>query len=143
VLIASSGAGPCGRSLWVGDPGFFEKKPTTYSNFVKRIACISEPAACYIDRLLFEMRQSGEIAQFIVGTSVPNLNDRALLGNHRIILPAEPLIARFYDFSLTVQKHLYSGENETLAATRDLLLPKLMSGEVRVRDAAKHIGNAT
>lgn len=36
-----------------------------------------------------------------------------------------------------------SEEIDTLAATRDLLLPKLMSGEVRVRDAAKHIGNAT
>ncbi len=28
-------------------------------------------------------------------------------------------------------------ENKTLAATRDLLLPKLISGEVRVRDAEK------
>jgi type I restriction enzyme S subunit len=28
-------------------------------------------------------------------------------------------------------------ECETLAATRDLLLPKLMSGEIRVRDAEK------
>ena len=26
-------------------------------------------------------------------------------------------------------------ENQTLAATRDLLLPKLMSGEIRLRDA--------
>jgi type I restriction enzyme S subunit len=26
-------------------------------------------------------------------------------------------------------------ENRTLSATRDLLLPKLMSGEIRVRDA--------
>ncbi|MCA3039698.1 MAG: restriction endonuclease subunit S [Rhodocyclaceae bacterium] len=34
-------------------------------------------------------------------------------------------------------------ENRTLAATRDSLLPKLMSGEVRVRDAAKHSGQAT
>ncbi|WP_174503992.1 restriction endonuclease subunit S [Acidiphilium sp. C61] len=30
-----------------------------------------------------------------------------------------------------------SEETETLAATRDLLLPKLMSGEIRVRDAEK------
>ncbi len=29
------------------------------------------------------------------------------------------------------------GEIKTLAATRDLLLPKLMSGEIRVRDAEK------
>ena len=34
-------------------------------------------------------------------------------------------------------------ENRTLAATRDLLLPKLMSGEVRVKDAAKLVGAVT
>ena len=34
-------------------------------------------------------------------------------------------------------------ENYTLAVTRDFLLPKLMSGEVRVKDAAKHIGKTT
>jgi type I restriction enzyme S subunit len=31
-------------------------------------------------------------------------------------------------------------EAQTLAATRDLLLPKLMSGEIRVRDAEKIVG---
>lgn len=31
-------------------------------------------------------------------------------------------------------------ESRTLAATRDLLLPKLMSGEVRVKDAEKQVG---
>lgn len=34
-------------------------------------------------------------------------------------------------------------ESCTLAATRDLLLPKLMSGEVRVKDAEKLVGEAT
>lgn len=34
-------------------------------------------------------------------------------------------------------------ENRTLAATRDFLLPKLMSGEVRVKDAEKLVGEAT
>jgi type I restriction enzyme S subunit len=33
-------------------------------------------------------------------------------------------------------------ENRTLAATRDFLLPKLMSGEVRVKDAEKLVGEA-
>jgi type I restriction enzyme S subunit len=34
-------------------------------------------------------------------------------------------------------------EMETLAAMRDLLLPKLMSGEVRTKDAEKIVGEAT
>ncbi|MGE0004839.1 MAG: restriction endonuclease subunit S [Parvibaculaceae bacterium] len=34
-------------------------------------------------------------------------------------------------------------ENRSLATTRDFLLPKLMSGEVRVKDAEKIVGEAT
>jgi type I restriction enzyme S subunit len=34
-------------------------------------------------------------------------------------------------------------ENRTLAATRDFLLPKLMSGEVRVKEAERLVGKAT
>ncbi|MCA1381463.1 restriction endonuclease subunit S [Bradyrhizobium sp. BRP23] len=34
-------------------------------------------------------------------------------------------------------------ESRSLAATRDLLLPKLMSGEVRVKDAEKNVGEVT
>ena len=34
-------------------------------------------------------------------------------------------------------------ENRTLVATRDFLLPKLMSGEVRLKDAEKLVGEAT
>lgn len=33
-------------------------------------------------------------------------------------------------------------ESQTLAATRHLLLPKLMSGEIRIRDAEKIAGEA-
>jgi len=36
-----------------------------------------------------------------------------------------------------------SREARTLAQTRDLLLPKLMSGEVRVKDAERQVGEAT
>lgn len=34
-------------------------------------------------------------------------------------------------------------ENQTLAQLRDTLLPKLMSGELRVRDAEKMVEDAT
>jgi type I restriction enzyme S subunit len=39
--------------------------------------------------------------------------------------------------SLSSQQIRRVHENDSLAATRDLLLPKLMSGEIRVRDAEK------
>jgi type I restriction enzyme S subunit len=35
-----------------------------------------------------------------------------------------------------------SEESSRLASTRDLLLPKLMSGEIKVKDAEEKIGEA-
>jgi type I restriction enzyme S subunit len=48
---------------------------------------------------------------------------------------------RLHDLIVPMFKRIAANgkENETLAATRDLLLPKLMSGEIRVRDAEKAI----
>ncbi len=135
VLIAASGAGPCGRPLWVGIEDFYNScknsRRTIYSNFVKRLHCKSPSVACFLDRHLNEMRESGEIQKYISGTSVPNLNDKGLLQAHQILLPSESLLDVFLEVALFVQRHLFSGENSTLAQTRDLLLPKLMSGEIR------------
>ncbi len=143
VLIASSGAGPCGRPLWVGIEGFFADhdncRQTIYSNFVKRLQCSSPAVACFLDRHLYEMRTSGEIQKYISGTSIPNLNDKGLLQSHRIILPPDCLLDAFLGFALIVQRHHFSGENHTLAQTRDLLLPKLMSGEIRLHEAEKTV----
>ena len=147
ILIASSGAGPCGRTLWVGTKGFFNcsktGRQTIYSNFVKRLHCVSPRIACFFDRHLHEMRATGEIQKYISGTSVPNLNDKALLQAHQIILPTEPLLDAFYEFALIVQRRLFSRENATLAQTRDLLLPKLMSGKIRIPDAEKALESVT
>lgn len=56
-----------------------------------------------------------------------------------LILPTKPLIDAFNEFAHKV--HLKIGknrlENETLTHLRDLLLPKLMSGEIRIKDAEK------
>ena len=143
VLIASSGVGPCGRSLWVGIEGFFKNYKnggqTIYSNFVKRLHCISPAVACFLDRYLYEMRVSGEIQEYISGTSVPNLNDKGLLQSHKVVLPSESLLRAFFEFTLIVQRHLFSGENALLAQTRDLLLPKLMSGEIRFTEAEEAV----
>ncbi len=61
----------------------------------------------------------------VTGTEIVFAGESTLLAFNQI---AEPLRARI--------EHS-KNENRTLAETRDYLLPKLMSGEVRVRDAEK------
>lgn len=59
---------------------------------------------------------------------------------------ATPEVLRAFDeVAMPIFGRIVSNEKEsrTLAATRDLLLPKLMSGEVRVKDAENFIGEAT
>jgi type I restriction enzyme S subunit len=63
----------------------------------------------------------------------------------RAIIPGNGLIDRFELLVTPLFKRMLANieESRTLADTRDLLLPKLMSGEVRVKDAEKIVGEAT
>lgn len=55
------------------------------------------------------------------------------------------ILRAFDEVAMPLFERIVANETEsrTLAATRDLLLPKLMSGEIRVRDAEKLVGEAT
>ena len=141
LLIAASGAGPCGRPLWCA-PEIAElfDVPVIYSNFVKRFSTPSSGHAIYLDRILIQKFEDRSIGDFINGTSVPNLDAPGLLSGCRILLPPPDVVETFARFCLPMYARLYSKENITLAALRDTLLPKLISGELRVPDAERIAG---
>ncbi len=60
----------------------------------------------------------------------------------RFVLPPQPLVERFSALFTPMQARLdrIVNENEELAALRDALLPKLISGELRVPDAERIAG---
>jgi len=134
VLIASSGAGPCGRPLWAG-AGFeaLYGMPVIFSNFVKRLDCGSPARAIYIDRLLAEMRETREIWNYINGTSIPNLDDRLLLATKKVIVPDKSVLSEFEGVARAIYERLYSQKAQTLATLRDTLLPRLISGQLRLQ----------
>jgi type I restriction enzyme S subunit len=64
------------------------------------------------------------------------------LSNAKVVVPPEHLILsadRIMSpiFQKTVSSSL---ESRTLASIRDVLLPKLISGEIRIKDAEKMVG---
>lgn len=67
------------------------------------------------------------------------------LADYRIPRLAEERAVRFNDFVMPLVERVGSAivENHTLAELRDTLLPKLMSGEIRVRDAEKAVEDVT
>ncbi len=54
------------------------------------------------------------------------------IASQNILREFDKMVRPFFERIVTNEK-----ESRTLAQTRDLLLPKLMSGEIRVRDAEK------
>ncbi len=84
-----------------------------------------------------EMRIKG------TGVAIPGLNSTQVKSLSVVVPNGE--IAKQLNLALEpfVTRILANcNESKTLAATRDFLLPKLMSGEVRVKDAEKLVGEA-
>jgi type I restriction enzyme S subunit len=61
-----------------------------------------------------------------------------------VMLPPEPLLAAFERVASPKFHRILSNsiESTSLAAIRDALLPKLLSGEIRVREAERIVGSA-
>jgi len=143
LLIAASGAGPCGRPLWCSSLiNQAYNQPVIYSNFVKRFSAHSPEYAVYLDRLFQEKFIDKSIQDFITGTSVPNLDSKGLIAGFRIVVPPEQILKIFYKQNKPIFEKLYSVENIALSNLRDTLLPKLISGELRVPDAEKFVEEA-
>lgn len=66
-------------------------------------------------------------------------------GNFRplpVVVPSEPVLRAFDAIAMPLYERIAKNEREsrTLAQTRDLLLPRLMSGELRVAEAERLVG---
>ncbi|HWU29906.1 MAG TPA: restriction endonuclease subunit S [Microbacterium sp.] len=123
-----------GKAAWIslGDP------PAVFASYLVRLQATIEYHAPFIYEFLrgeqyrryCEGAMQGSVqknmnAKVIVGTTMP-LPDRAALREYA---------GRFHGLRALMSSALR--ENRTLAATRDALLPQLMSGKLRVRDAER------
>ncbi|MFJ6303070.1 restriction endonuclease subunit S [Pseudarthrobacter oxydans] len=80
----------------------------------------------------------------MVGTSGRQRVSALDLSGYTVRKPAESALTKFGDAAKSTFPLVKSltDENRTLAATRDALLPQLISGNLRVRDAEKVLENA-
>jgi type I restriction enzyme S subunit len=74
------------------------------------------------------------------GTTVLHLSKEAV-PSYPFVCPTPELVRAFDDLAGSVLDRIQSGEQEshTVATLRDTLLPKLISGELRVTDAERHV----
>jgi type I restriction enzyme S subunit len=97
-------------------------------------------------RFIFEFLRSPygmqQLLAFTSQTGVPAIaRPTTSVKSLDIIVPSRPLIIAFDKLiaPLADREVANLSETRTLAAIRDLLLPKLMSGESRVKDAEKAV----
>ncbi|HTV73438.1 MAG TPA: restriction endonuclease subunit S [Candidatus Acidoferrales bacterium] len=81
-----------------------------------------------------------KFATMVTGTSGSHqrVKSESLLAMHTVA-PSEPIVAAFTDMSASMLGRIASARSEsvTLSKIRDALLPKLISGEIRVADAER------
>jgi type I restriction enzyme S subunit len=77
------------------------------------------------------------------GSVQANMNAKVIVGAD-LVVPPKPIVEAFLAKVLPLRHRMVANLNEssTLAAIRDALLPKLLSGEIRIKDAEKFVGEA-
>ncbi len=74
------------------------------------------------------------------GTTMPIIN-KSTFENIKVIYPTNEVLRDFEEYILTWddQMHVNTKETQTLTTLRDTLLPKLISGDIRVKDVEQTI----
>jgi type I restriction enzyme S subunit len=117
-----------GITTWV--PGDFFAIDTTFY--------VVPTANCHSLHFLFHVLQSHDLASLGADSAVPGLN-RNMAYMSTQVLPPGTLLEKFDSYAsvLALRIHQSTEESRTLAGLRDTLLPKLISGELRVKDAER------
>ena len=86
---------------------------------------------------LFFALTSHELSSVSADSAVPGLN-RNLAYMNRQLVPNQLIVDEFNDYvgAIFSRRHGLEEESRVLAAQRDVLLPRLVSGEVRVEEAS-------
>lgn len=84
--------------------------------------------------------QSVDLKSLNSGSAVPSLN-RNNVHNMPVGIPQETVVTAYDKLASPIFEKIQSinTENQTLATLRDTLLPRLMSGELRVGEAKKEL----
>lgn len=118
----------------------FRVNPPSYPSD-NTLAVIPNAKSLFI-LLYFRLKQL-DYASLNRGSTQPLLT-QADLKSQSLILPCGEVLDRFSAIVSPIMEYIDRLENEskTLASTRDALLPKLLSGEIRVSDAEDQIEEA-
>lgn len=100
---------------------------------IHRIRCRDGIPHEYLYQTLRHHGQSGQLATLFTGATIKHL-PREKLAKVAVVVPPPELLKDFTDVARPIENQigLLEAENRRAAEARDLLLPRLMSGELAV-----------
>jgi type I restriction enzyme, S subunit len=121
-----------------GNPGVVTWAPTDF--FAIDTTFFVQPRIPLGLPFLHQSLKLQHLPSLAADSAVPGLN-RQIAYMNKILVPPRRLTHSFDDAVAPLYARTFSNEreNRTLAALRDALLPRLLSGEVRIRDAEREV----
>ncbi len=117
-------------------------KPLVASNFCRIVKLKSPALSKYVYLWLRQLYDSGDLSQYETGTTgIKNFAFVIFSERHPVVVP-DLRIATAFDQAVTpffARIQANSQESRTLATLRDTLLPKLLSGELRVTSMGQEL----
>ena len=120
-------------TIWCGEPGLLNQRVSL------ALPLVGSPSFTYM--LLRE--PLAHVESFKTGTTVSHLN-KTDLEQIRVTIPESAALCQFDSMAEPLREMIVAShqENRALADLRDALLPELMSGELRVREAERLVEDA-
>ena len=115
-----------------------------FASYLVRLKTESLAYAYYVYGFL-KSRAYTEYSEGVMGgSSVQKSMNAKVIVDIDLVIPPRKTLEAFLDYVLPLRRRLVANieQSATLAAIRDTLLPKLLSGEIRVKDAEKFVKGA-
>lgn len=141
IVIETSGGSPTqstGRAIYISDEMLSRfDKPLVCSNFCRRIRLIDQNYSEFLYMYLRYLYKIDILFQFENGTTgIKNLDITSLFDTYKVIIPEKNIVKHFRGIIKVFLKKIQENGrlSQFLNSIRDTLLPKLMSGELKVKD---------
>jgi type I restriction enzyme, S subunit len=133
ALVNSTGVGTLGRVAMMP----ICQEEVVVDSHITVVRGGNEQESFFISSTL--LNRQTEIEALGEGSTGQTELSRVVLGSVPIIFPSPQLIFAYFDFAFIIQDKIEKNDQASvaLASARDALLPKLISGEIRIPDAEK------
>lgn len=139
IIIEISGGSPTqstGRTALITKELIaMAEKPLICTNFCRALSFKKHSHSVFVYSMLKHQYNKDLFFLYENGTTgIKNLDINTLFNQFQVVLPIEELMVQFEEVFNILQKSIYENgsQSDKLSIIRDVLLPKLMSGEVRV-----------